>query len=118
MNIQQIYASAPERVRSAPQEKRIVSIYAGITVGVALLVTAVNYVLGLQIDQMGGLSNMGLRSILTTVQSILPMVQSVALMVLELGYISAMLRISRANVKSVDDSQIIIDISLAGTLLK
>ena len=62
--------------------------------------TVVNYVLNQQIAQLGGLSNMGLRSMLSTVQSVLPMVQSLIVMCLELGYIAAMVRIARQQYAS------------------
>ena len=56
--------------------------------------------LNLQIAQLGGLSNMGLRSVLSTVQSVLPMVQSLIVMCLELGYLAAMVRIARQQYAS------------------
>ena len=100
MDIHAIHEAAPRKLEAAPQQKRIVTIFAGITVLSALLVTAINYVLSLQIAQTTGLSSMGLRSILSTIQSVLPIVQSIALMCLELGYTSAMLRIARGQYAS------------------
>jgi len=50
---------AAERLENSPQEKKIVLIYSSIVVGLALLSTLIHYILGLQIDQMGGLSQMG-----------------------------------------------------------
>ena len=89
-----------ERLAAADNQKKIVLIYAGIITILAALVTIINYTLKLQISQLGGLSNMGLRSILSTVQSVLPMVQSIVVMCLELGYIAAMLRIAREQYAS------------------
>ena len=43
---------AAERLETSPQEKKIVLIYSGLTLGLALLTTVVRYVLGIQIDQM------------------------------------------------------------------
>ena len=83
--------NAAERVAAAEQSKNIVLIYTGTVTALALLVTVINYVLNLQIAQLGGLSNMGLRSVLSTVQSVLPVVQSLVIMALDLGYIAAML---------------------------
>jgi len=91
---------AAERVSGAPMEKKIVLIYSVLTLGSALLGVALQYVLGLQIDQMGGLSQIGARTILSTLQSMLPLVQSVVAMCLELGYLAAMLRIARGQYSS------------------
>lgn len=101
MNIRALKNTASQRLSEAPNARQIVLVYSGITTGAALLVTVIQYVLGLQIEQTGGLSNMGLRSILSTVQATLPMVQSLALMCLELGFLAAMLRISRGQYTSV-----------------
>lgn len=92
--------NAGERLAAAQNEKKIVLIYAGIVTVLAALVTIINYTLKLQISQLGGLSNMGLRSMLSTVQSVLPMVQSLVVMCLELGYIAAMVRIARQQYAS------------------
>lgn len=92
--------NAAERVAAAEQSKNIVLIYTGTVTALALLVTVINYVLNLQIAQLGGLSNMGLRSVLSTVQSVLPVVQSLVIMALDLGYIAAMLRIARQQYAS------------------
>lgn len=92
--------NASERVAAAERSRRIVLIYAGVVTVLAALVTLVNFCLDHQIAQTGGLSNMGLRSILSTIQSVLPMVQSLIIMCLEIGYIAAMLRISRQQYAS------------------
>ena len=54
--------NAAERVAAAEKAPRIALIYAGAVTVLALLVTVINYVLNLQIAQLGGLSNMGLRT--------------------------------------------------------
>ena len=92
--------NAAERVAAAENSKKIVLIYVGAVTMLALLVTVVNYVLKLQISQLGGLSNMGLRSVLSTVQSVLPMLQSVVTLCLQLGYMAAMLRVARQQYAS------------------
>ena len=92
--------NAAERVAAAENSKKIVLIYVGAVTVLALLVTVVNYALKLQISQLGGLSNMGLRSVLSTVQSVLPMLQSVVTLCLQLGYTAAMLRVARQQYTS------------------
>ena len=99
-NIRAMKTFAAERLSGAPQEKKIVLIYSSIVMGLALLSTLVHFVLGLQIDQMGGLSQIGTRTILSTVQSMLPLLQSLVVMCLELGYVAAMLRVARGQYAS------------------
>lgn len=99
-DIREMKQTAVRRLDSAQAAGKIVLIYAGITAGASLLVTVVNYVLGIQISQTGGLDSMGTRSIFSTVQTVLPIVQMLALMCLDLGYRSAMLRISRGQYTS------------------
>ena len=91
---------AAERLSGAPQEKKIVLIYSGIVAALAMLATVIQYLLGLQINQLGGLSHMGTRTILSTIQSMLPLVQSLVLICLELGYVAAMLRVARGQYAS------------------
>lgn len=99
-DIRELKQTAARRLDSASEVRKIVLIYAGITVGASLLVTVVSYVLGLQMSQTGGLGSMGIRSILSTVQTMLPILQTLALMCLDLGYLSAMLRIGRGQYTS------------------
>ena len=92
---------AARRVAASENAQRVVFVYIGILTLSALLVTVINYFLGLQIDKTGGLSNMGLRSVLSTIQSVLPMLQSALGMCLQIGYIAAMMRVSRRQYTSV-----------------
>ena len=57
--------------------------------------TVLNHVLGLQIDNFGGLSNLGKKTMLSSIQSMLPLAQSILTMCLDVGYVAAMLRIAR-----------------------
>jgi len=109
MNIRELKQNAAQREQSAPQARKIVLIYGGITVGLAALATIVNYCLGLEISQTGGLRNIGIRSVLSTIQTLLPMAQMVISMCLELGYLSAMLRISRGQYASPNSLRMGID---------
>ncbi len=91
---------AGERLEMARDPKRIVLIYAGITVAVAAALTVGNYMTGLEMSRSGGLSNMSKRSVLSALQSMMPLVQSILLMFLDVGYIAAMLRIARGQYAS------------------
>lgn len=88
---------AGQRLESRAVANKINLIYAAIALGLALLSTTLNYVLNLEIGKTGGLSNMGTRATLDTFRQILPMVQSVLVMCLDLGYCAAMLRIARGQ---------------------
>ncbi len=77
------------------EPKKTILAYAGIITVMGLLVCILTVLLDGQIANTGGLANMGSRSILSTVQTLLPLAQSVLLMCLEMGYISAAMRLSR-----------------------
>ena len=94
-NLREIKNVSEERLHQSASQQKIVMIYAALTLGLMLLVTVTNYVLGLQMDNFGGLSNLGKRTMLSSVQSMLPVVQSLVIMCLDLGYLAAMLRIAR-----------------------
>lgn len=91
---------AGRRLAEGKEPKKVVLVYAGISAAMALLTTAVRYALSHQISQTGGLQNMGIRSILSTADSILPILETVLMMCLGLGYLAAMLRISRRQYAS------------------
>lgn len=92
---------AGHRLANASQAGAIVLIFCLISIGSGALVTIINFCLSEAIScSGGGLSTMGLRSMLSTIQSVLPMLQSVLVLCLELGYTAAMLRISRGQYTS------------------
>lgn len=95
--IPQLKAEAGYAYRRARDPQKLILAFACISTLVAALLTVANGWLGTQIDGTGGLSNFGLRSILSTAQSILPMIQTVVLWGLEFGYIHAMLRMVRGR---------------------
>lgn len=96
-NTKEIKAAAGRRLTDAPQARITAAIYAGVTLGLSALVT----VLSLALDQMmsgaTGLSGMGRRTILSTIQSMLPWVVALITMCVELGYQAAMLRVARGQ---------------------
>ena len=94
-NIRELKNTAAQRLEQASEAKKIVLIYSLISILSGLLVTMITYCLDLQVDQLGGLGNMGTRSFLSTISAVLPMVLNMALLCLELGYLAAMLRIGR-----------------------
>ena len=94
-NLPQIRGSAAERLEESSSQRQIVLIYAGLALGLTALVTVLSHILGLQIDNYGGLSNLGKKSMLSSIQSMLPIAQTMLSMCLEVGYVAAMLRIAR-----------------------
>ncbi len=94
-NLPQMKETARRNLAGAPQARRITGIYVGILLLSSLVVTMLNFFTGQEIANTGGLSGMGMRSVLSSLQQMLPLVQSVALMGVEFGYVAAMLRISR-----------------------
>lgn len=91
---------ANNRLAAAREPQKILLIYAAISLGSSLLVTAVRFGLANEISQTGGLRNMGLRSVLSTADSVLPILQAALMLVVNLGFVAAMLRISRRQYAS------------------
>lgn len=90
-------ARAARRLKDAPQSTKITQIYTGITLGLSLLVMLILWALDGAIAQTSGLGDMGKRTFLSTLQTILPLGQSVFLLCLDLGFVAAMLRVSRGQ---------------------
>ena len=81
----------------AREPKKAILAYSGIISVMGLLVSAGILMLDHQIGSTGGLANMGLRSILSTIRSVLPLAQTCILLCLEMGYISAAMRFARGQ---------------------
>ena len=88
-NTREIKDFASRRLEESASQKQIVTIYIGLALGLTALVTVLNHVLGLQIDNVGGLSNLGKRTMLSSIQSMLPLAQSILAMCLDVGYVAA-----------------------------
>ena len=90
-----IHESAAQALDRAPQAKQIVLVYAAISCGLSLLSTLISVLLGDKISGAGGLGNIGLRSVLSTGQSVLPLVTFAITTCLALGYHTAILSFTR-----------------------
>ena len=108
-NNREIKEFSARRLEASPSQKTIVLIYAALALGLTALVTVLSYVLDLQIDNYGGLSNLGKRSMLSSVQSMLPLAQSLVNMCLDVGYLAAMLRIARGMYTSAQTLRLGLD---------
>lgn len=97
MTNQELRATAAQRLDHAPNEKRLVLLWAGVSAALSLLTGLLTYLLNSGIAGTGGLSGIGLRSILSTAQQILSTATSIALPFWTLGYQRAMLQIARGQ---------------------
>ena len=68
MNYRQLKQDAAAAVEREPKTRELVLIYAGVLIAASLLVTALNFCLDEAMSSLGGLSNIGARSLLSTVQ--------------------------------------------------
>ena len=86
---------AAEKLNGIPNARRIVLIWAGASALVSLLVSFISFLLDGQIEGTGGLSGIGLRSILTTAQTLFSLANVVLMPFWSLGYTACVLRFSR-----------------------
>ena len=120
-NTRQLKDFSAGRLANAREGQKIILYFSLITIAVSAVATVVSYILSQQIAKTGGLGSMGVRSALTTAQMLLPIVQAVFLMCLELGYLSTMLRIARGQYASPNGMRLGFDrfwVLLRCTLLK
>ena len=73
----------------------VVLLFIAVNAVSALLVTSLLLAVDNRISQTGGLGDLGLRSILSTIRTVLPIVQTVVLWCVHLGYQNATLRMAR-----------------------
>lgn len=88
-------ATAKDRLSHAPQIPNITLIYGSCVLGLSVIVFVAQFLLDSQIGKTSGLSNLGTRSMLQTVSQILPVIQMILTMCLNLGYSGVMLRCAR-----------------------
>ena len=105
-NIPTLKADAALALQKGREPRKVVLAFAGIMTLVAAGLTVLSFWLGQQISNAGGLSNLGTRTMLSTAQMVLPLVQMVVLMSLELGYRHAMMRISRRQYADQTDLKV------------
>ncbi len=95
-NRQQLRARAEEALGAAPYSPgKLALMHTGAAVGLSLLITVINFFLSQQIDSTGGLSGMGLRTLLSTAQTVLPFISILLLPFWEPGFVFAAMKLSR-----------------------
>ena len=98
MNIRErraIHQTAAHALSRTPQARQIAIVYAAICVGLSLLSTVISVLLSDKIAGTGGLGNIGIRSVLSTGQSVLPLVNFIINACLTIGYHIAILSFTR-----------------------
>lgn len=95
--------AARESLAKAHRPGQIILIHTGTTLLVSLLLSAADYFLDQQIGLTGGLSGIGTRSILATIQSILRLLQIVILPFWQIGYTYYTLQVARGQADGPSD---------------
>lgn len=94
-NRRAIHETAKNKLSRANKPGHIILVYAAICCILSLASTLVSALLSDRISGTGGLGNIGLRSILSTGQSVLPIINLVVTVCLSMGYHTAILSITR-----------------------
>ena len=79
-------------VGAAVSPKKLIMVHSGVTIGLGLVLSVLSYLLGLGIDETGGLSGIGMRAVLETVQTVLQMANLILVPFWAMGYIRAVLQ--------------------------
>lgn len=95
-NRRAVRSAASQALAANPGDPRMVVLaYIAVSAVSSLLVAVLVNLLNTQIDQNGGLANMGTRSILSTIQTCLPLAQTVIMWYIQLGYQKATVSMAR-----------------------
>ena len=94
-DIPALKADARDALDRCSGQKQLALVYAAGLAGLSLLLTVFDYILSDMISGTGGLSQLGTRTILSTLQSMLPIVQMLVMLGWNAGYAIAVLRIIR-----------------------
>ena len=96
---------SPREVKSAARSalnhasydpKKLSLIYAGVSAGVALLITVIDYLLSLQVNSHSGIAGLDTRGIFSTIQLLLPILGALFIPFWEIG----MLRVGMCYMRS------------------
>lgn len=88
---------------AAYDPKKIALLHTGAALAVTFLITLINYLLSQQIENTSGLSGLGSRAILSTIQSTLQYASSIALPFWELGFVYAAISMARGQAARPSD---------------
>ena len=99
----QLRANALSSLKRSQKPERMVLLHTGVILLVSLLLTGADYLLDQKIGTTGGLSGMGARSILVTIQSLLRLTQAVVLPFWQIGYTFYSLPVARGQSSGISD---------------
>lgn len=95
-NRRELKATAEDALRlSGDTGKKLALIYTGLTALLSLALTAVSYLLDLQMAGAGGLGGLGTRSVLTFIRSVLELGSNLALPFWQMGFLFAAMGLAR-----------------------
>ena len=103
LDFAQLRQRANQSLEHAHKPGRVILLHTGIVMLVSLILTALNYLLDQQISTTGGLSGMGTRSILTTIQNLFLLAQMILVPFWESGYTYYALRVAKGESKGFAD---------------
>lgn len=88
--------TAAQRLSRANYDPRkLALIHIGVSAGAALLITVIDYILANQIENTGGLSGMGMRTVLETVQMSLQYIHTIAMPFWQMGFVFVAMQMFR-----------------------
>lgn len=100
----QLKNEAALRITTTPGDhKKLILVYSAIALGAGLFSQLVDFFTGLMMENTGGLSGLGTRAILETVNTLFPLVLNLLLPLWMLGLMSATLRLCRQERVSPDN---------------
>ncbi len=102
--------------KSTYSPKKLALIHSGVSLGAAAVITVLNFILQRQIAGTGGLSGLGTRSMLETLEAVLSLVSIVLLPFWEIGFIKVAMDIHREA--SVDPGSLRFGFSRFGPVLR
>lgn len=103
MNTKSLKNTAKDTLNAAVNARQLMLLYVGVSLLLTVLCSALDVLLQQQIDTTGGLSGIGTRSILSTVQTLLHFVPSLLLPFWNMGYIYTTIRIARRENTQLSD---------------
>lgn len=96
-------ASAKNNLKQARNPGYVVLLHTGVILLVSMLLTVADYFLNRQISTTGGLSGLGARSVLATIQSLLRLTQAVMLPFWQIGYVYYTVQVVRGQSTGIPD---------------
>ena len=94
---QNLKQAAAGRLKDSQGCQKVLLYFCGILLVLCLVLTGGNYILDDMMADAGGLGGLGKRTMISSFQKLLPILNLVAMVILELGLWNAMLRVARGQ---------------------